>query len=267
MKRIAFLLILFALLTACGTPAKNTASPTIAPSLTPTATATAQPTETPTPTATATPTETPTPTPTESVSAEFWEALREKMNGGWNTGKDWSYLEWDKRNGNWDFRYAVDGTAVHDVPIPGLEGVVADLAVRAYYYDAKGDKQTILVAIVIKLPDGTLIYGSSPDHFDSRTEMDQDMKDYPGAYQIGEPGALPMARIMTAENFIGWHTKEQLEPPGRQAYLWFAEANQTALDEFLKTGPPALKIILPYGLGSSGGYNILNDDNLGPPTP
>ena len=191
------------------------------------------------------------------------------MTGGWK-GEDWSpikatdnsYLIWHKGLNAWLFRYAVDGTAVHNVPIPGLDGVVADLAVRAYYYDANGDRQTILVAMIIRLPDGSLIYTGDLGKIRSQAEIDQEMKDYPGAYQTGIPGALPGAQIMPVENyFIGGQT------PGSRAYLQFVEANQAALDEFIKTGKPTLKIILPAGLSSSGGNNILNDDNLQPPTP
>ena len=74
-------------------------------------------------------------------------------------------------------------------------------------------------------------------------------------------------RLQTAEDFIGWHTSEQLEPPGRQAYLQFAQANYAALDEFIKTGKPTLKIILPSSIGGSGGMNLFNEDNFLPPTP
>ena len=258
-------IILLAGLTACA-PTTITLSPETpsveitTPSQTPRLATATEP-----PTATAKPTETLIPTPTESVSPEFWEALKAKRGGDWS-----KYIYWDERYhvcADWVFKYAVDGTTVHDVPIPGLEGVVADLAVRAYYYDINGNRQTILVAIVIRLSDGTLIYGSSPDHFDSRAEMEQDMKDYAGAYQIGELGALPSVRLQTAEDFIGWHTSEQLEPPGRQAYLQFAQANYAALDEFIKTGKPTLKIILPSSIGGSGGMNLFNEDNFLPPTP
>jgi len=262
-------IILLAGLTACA-PTTITLSPETpsveitTPSQTPRLATATEP-----PTATAKPTETLIPTPTESVSPEFWEALKAKMTGGWK-GEDWSpikatdnsYLIWHKGLNAWLFRYAVDGTAVHNVPIPGLDGVVADLAVRAYYYDANGDRQTILVAMIIRLPDGSLIYTGDLGKIRSQAEIDQEMKDYPGAYQTGIPGALPGAQIMPVENyFIGGQT------PGSRAYLQFVEANQAALDEFIKTGSPTLKIILPAGLSSSGGNNILNDDNLQPPTP
>jgi len=261
-------IILLAGLTACApttitlspeTPSVEITTPSQTPRLatateppTATATATAISIETPTPTATA--------TPTESVSPEFWEALKAKQGGEWS-----KYIYWDERyhkSKEWVFNYAVDGTAVHNVPIPGLDGVVADLAVRAYYYDANGDRQTILVAMIIRLPDGSLIYTGDLGKIRSQAEIDQGMKDYPGAYQTGIPGALPGAQIMPVENyFIGGQT------PGSRAYLQFVEANQAALDEFIKTGKPTLKIMLPAGLSSSGGNNILNDDNLQPPTP
>lgn len=203
-------------------------------------------------------TETPTPTPIELVSAEFWEALKVKRG-------DWSkYIQWDVRYKQWMIKYAVDGTAVHDVPIPGLEGVVADLAVRAYYYDANGNKQTILVAMVIRLPDGTLVKTSSLNRIRSQAEIDQIMKDYPGSFQIGEPGSLPGVYFMTEENFIKMCGEECAAFPGVQAYLQFVKVNQTALDEFLKTGSPTLKIMLPAGQISSGGANIFPSST---PTP
>jgi len=256
----ALLALIFSLLTACAA-LMPTITPT--PSLAPTPTLTPTPTETPTPTATATPTETLTPTPTESVSAEFWEALKMKR------GEDWSkYLKWSEQYKSWGFHYAVDGTTVHNVPIPGLEGVVADLAVRAYYYDANGDRQTILVAMVIKLLDGSLVDTGLLGSIQSQAEINQHMRDYPWAFQIGNPGSLPgVYLIMTRENIIRVGGEEYSKTPGVQTYLQFVEANQTALDEFLKTGSPTLKIILPTGKASSGGYNIFNDDILHPPTP
>ena len=133
-------IILLAGLTACA-PTTITLSPETpsveitTPSQTPRLATATEP-----PTATAKPTETLIPTPTESVSPEFWEALKVKQGGDWS-----GYLKWREQHKEWQFGYAVDGTAVHDVPIPGLEGVVADLAVRSYYYDAQGNKQTILV--------------------------------------------------------------------------------------------------------------------------
>jgi len=272
------LIILLACLTACApttitlspeTPSVEINVPSQTPRLatateTPTAiaTATAISIETPTPTATA--------TPTESVSPEFWEALKAKQGGEWS-----KYIYWDERyhkSKEWVFSYAVDGTAVHDVPIPGLEGVVADLAVRSYYYDAQGNKQTILVAIVIKLPDGTLARTDSLNHPYSRAEIDQSVKDEPGGYQIGDSGGLAGARIMRAEDFLDWCVSDLPGapgyPPGYQAYVEFVKANQTTLDEFLKTGSPALKIILPMGLYNLNGDNIFHENfSIRSPTP
>ena len=272
------LIILLAGLTACApttitlspeTPSVEITTPSQTPRLatatkTPTAiaTATAISIETPTPTATA--------TPTESVSPEFWEALKAKQGGEWS-----KYIYWDERyhkSKEWVFNYAVDGTAVHDVPIPGLEGVVADLAVRSYYYDAQGNKQTILVAIVIKLPDGTLAITDFLSNPYSRAEIDQSMKDEPEGYQIGDSGGLAGARIMRAEDFLAWCVSDLPGapgyPPGYQAYVEFVKANQTTLDEFLKTGSPALKIILPMGLYNLNGDNIFHENfSIRSPTP
>jgi len=212
--------------------------------------------------ATATPTETLIPTPTESVSPEFWEALKVKQGGDWS-----GYLKWREQHKEWQFGYAVDGTAVHDVPIPGLEGVVADLAVRAYYYDAQGNKKTILVAMIIKLPDGSLVRTDSINRIESQAEIDQTMKDYPMTFQTGESGLINYAYIMTVESFIKMCGEECRAFPGVQAYQQFVEANQTALDEFLKTGSPALKIIFP-ARNSLGGVNILHENLQNqPPTP
>ena len=263
-------IILLAGLTACA-PTTITLSPETpsveitTPSQTPRLATATEP-----PTATAKPTETLIPTPTESVSPEFWEALKAKQGGDWS-----KYIYWDERyhkSKEWVFNYAVDGTAVHDVPIPGLEGVVADLAVRAYYYDANGDKQNILVAMVIKLPDGALIYTPSLYEADSRAEIDQSVKDEPGGYQIGDSGGLAGARIMRAEDFLDWCVSDLPGapgyPPGYQAYVEFVKANQTTLDEFIKTGSPALKIILPMGLYNLNGDNIFHENFLiRPPTP
>jgi len=252
----ALLALIFSLFTACAT---STPPITPAPSLAPTDTATAKPIETPTPTATATPTETLTPTSTESVSAGFWEALKTKQGGDWS-----KYLTWNERYKSCDFQYAVDGTAVHNVPIPGLEGVVADLAVRAYYYDANGDKQTILVAMVIKLPDGSLVRTMSLNQIQSQAEIDQLIIDHPGLFQIGEPGSLPGAYFRTEENFIKMCGEECAAFLGVQTYFQFIKANQIALDEFIQTGSPTLKIILPSGQIFSGGRNIFPSST---PTP
>jgi len=255
-------IILLAGLTACA-PTTITLSPETpsveitTPSQTPRLATATEP-----PTATAKPTETLIPTPTESVSPEFWEALKVKQGGDWS-----GYLKWREQHKEWQFGYAVDGTAVHDVPIPGLEGVVADLAVRAYYYDAQGNKKTILVAMIIKLPDGSLVRTSSINRIRSQAEIDQTMKDYPMTFQTGESGLINYAYIMTVESFIKMCGEECRAFPGVQAYQQFVEANQTALDEFLKTGSPALKIIFP-ARNSLGGVNILHENLQNqPPTP
>jgi hypothetical protein len=144
---------------------------------------------------------------------------------------------------------------------------MADLAVRAYYYDANGDKQTILVAMVIKLPDGSFVDTGSINRIKSQAEIDQIMKDYPMIFQIGEPGLINFAYIMTVENFIKMCGEVCRAFPGVQAYQQFVEANQTALDEFLKTGSPTLKIIFP-ARNSLGGVNILHENLRNqPPTP
>ena len=189
-----------------------------------------------------------------ALENDFWELI--KLKGG----EDWSsYLSWDEQYGreafgNWRFRYVVDGTALHDVPIPGLDGVVADLAVRAHYYDINGNRQTILVAIVIRLPDGTLVDALTPL---SREELDQNIIDYTGAYQIGQCGASTGAIIINEEDamtlFEGY-----LDDPGVQAYLQFLRANQTALDEFISTGSPTLDIILPMSHLGVGDNNIFH---------
>jgi len=86
-------------------------------------------------------------------------------------------------------------------------------------------------------------------------------------FQTGESGLINYAYIMTVESFIKMCGEECRAFPGVQAYQQFVEANQTALDEFLKTGSPALKIIFP-ARNSLGGVNILHENLQNqPPTP
>lgn len=198
-----------------------------------------------------------------TMMINFWEALKAKVGGNWS-----KYL-WQERYGregfnDWSFHYAIDGTIFHDIPIPGLEGVIADMAVRAYYYDVNGNEQTTLIAKVLKLPDGTLL--NPLNQTTTRAEIDQNIKKYPHLYDLGSvPGIGILAE---EENVIKLFPGKYLELPGVQAYLKFIKANKTDLEKFLKTGSPTLKIIIPMAEGGSGGYNILHDNpNVGPPTP
>jgi len=196
-----------------------------------------------------------------TMMIEFWEALKTKQGGDWS-----KYLTWNKNYGHegfgdWSFHYAIDGTILHDIPIPGLDGVVADMAVRAYYYDVNGNEQTTLIAKVLKLPDGTLL--NPLNQTTTRAEID---KAIPQLYDLGSVPGIDI--VAEEENVIKLFPGKYLELPGVQAYLKFIKANKTALEEFLKTGSPTLKIIVPMGEGGSGGRNILHGyPNVGPPTP
>jgi hypothetical protein len=271
MKNALVVLILVAVIScACGSPPvaptevvqptltsvlTATAAPTITETPTETTvvpTATLTPTKTPTPTRTSTPTETATPDPIEAIGNDFWEAL-ETARGG----TDWNnYLQWDRSHHHWLFSYAVDGTAIRNVPMPGLEGVTADLAVRAYYYDTNGDRQTILVAMIIRLPDGSFINTPRLYQTWSQAEIYQEMIDHPSIFQIGEYGQYPGAVITPLAELQELCGGDCTAPPGWAIYQQFLEANQTALNEFFSTGSSSLEIILPSGQVFSGGYNI-----------
>ena len=88
--------------------------------------------------------------------------------------------------------------------------------------------------------------------------MEQGLKNHPGAYQIGEPGLLPGAYFMTEDDFIKSCGEVCKTFPGVQALFQFMKTNQTAFDEFIKSGSPTLNILIPAGQISSGGTNILN---------
>jgi hypothetical protein len=253
-------------LPACTKLLETNTSPTVPPTLPLTAEETSantaaitsspspEPSITPTPTPVAT--ETPTPNPIESVGADFWSALYLFKGGEWS-----DYVQTDRTPTGLFFTYAVDGTSVSNIPIPGVEGAVADMAVRAYYYDAKGDKQTILVAMVIKLPDGSLVRTIDVTVTETPDSMAQKIKNYPGSFQIGTPGSTPGAEIIPDAAYVTARVGgAKSNTPGSKAYLQFIQTNQTALQEFMKTGSPTLKILIPYGLVGSGGQNIFGSN-------
>jgi len=247
--------------TPTPTPTFTSLPSTMTPTLT--STATTAPTATATPTETAPPT--PTPNPVEAIGPDFWEALKTKVGGNWSEFLTLS--PYNDTGPSWYFQYAVDGKAINNVPIPGLDGVVAETAVRAYYYDVHGNPQTILIAESVKLPDGNYANSGSWSETMSLAELNQEKTDHPKSYQIGEPGKWTGATLIEPMDLTTscqyWDCGSLL---GFKTYARYLENNQEAMRAFIKTGQTTLTIILPRSHISTLG-NILEKNPPAPPTP